>query len=165
MIITQVGPDKLQWIDFELDSWSLIAGWCSSLCKPLCESVWYWQELEHAAGHIDPEHCKHATWVTCPLSTKARQECRWALFLCRTHRKCENTCLHHCICSCCWVTCRVLPTFIFLWKQCFWFAVRGLSDHLLNQFQILLRAECVFVRAKCAVQGACCVCRKHFYKS
>ncbi len=28
----------------------------------------YWQELEHAAVYIDPEHPKHAQWVTCPVS-------------------------------------------------------------------------------------------------
>ncbi len=28
----------------------------------------YWQELEHSFVYADPEHPKHAQWVTCPVS-------------------------------------------------------------------------------------------------
>ncbi len=41
-----VGPTPLQW---------------------LCEVAGYWQELEHAVIYADPEHPKHAQWVTCPV--------------------------------------------------------------------------------------------------
>ncbi len=34
----------------------------------------YWQELEHAVVYADPEHPKHAQWVTCPVSMLAMQE-------------------------------------------------------------------------------------------
>ncbi len=34
----------------------------------LCEVAGYWQELEHAVVYTDPEHPKHAHWVTCPVT-------------------------------------------------------------------------------------------------
>ncbi len=34
----------------------------------LCEVTGYWQELEHAVIYTDPEHPKHAQWVTCTVS-------------------------------------------------------------------------------------------------
>ncbi len=34
------------------------------------------QELEHAVVYADPEHPKHAQWVTCPVSMLAMQELR-----------------------------------------------------------------------------------------
>ena len=34
----------------------------------------YWQDLEHAVVYADPEHPKHAQWVTCPVSMLAMQE-------------------------------------------------------------------------------------------
>jgi hypothetical protein len=34
----------------------------------------YWLELEHAVVHINPEHHKHAQWVTCLVSTQAMEE-------------------------------------------------------------------------------------------
>ncbi len=40
----------------------------------LCEVAGYWQELEHAVVYADPEHPKHAQWVTCPVSMLAMQE-------------------------------------------------------------------------------------------
>ena len=40
----------------------------------LCEVAGYWWELEHAAIHIDPEHPKHAQWVTCLVSMQAMEE-------------------------------------------------------------------------------------------
>ncbi len=40
----------------------------------LCEFAGYWQELEHAVVYADPEHPKHAQWVTCPVSMLAMQE-------------------------------------------------------------------------------------------
>ncbi len=40
----------------------------------LCEVAGYWQELEHAVVYADPEHPKHAQWVTCLVSMLAMQE-------------------------------------------------------------------------------------------
>ncbi len=40
----------------------------------LCKVSGYWQELEHAVVYADPEHPKHAQWVTCPVSMLAMQE-------------------------------------------------------------------------------------------
>ncbi len=42
--------------------------------KWLCEVARYWQELEHAVVYTNPEHTKHAQWVTCPVSMLAMQE-------------------------------------------------------------------------------------------
>jgi len=50
---------------------------CGMLVTPLqclCEVAGYWQELEHAVIYADPEHPKHAQWVTCPVSMLAMQE-------------------------------------------------------------------------------------------
>jgi hypothetical protein len=33
----------------------------------------YWRELEHAAVHVDPEHPKHAQWVTCLVCMQAME--------------------------------------------------------------------------------------------
>ncbi len=38
------------------------------------EVAGYWQELEHAVVYADPEHPKHAQWVTCLVSMLAMQE-------------------------------------------------------------------------------------------
>jgi hypothetical protein len=38
------------------------------------EIAGYWQELEHAVVHIDPEHPKHAQWVTCLVSMQAMEK-------------------------------------------------------------------------------------------
>ncbi len=40
----------------------------------LCEVAGYWQELEHTVVYADPEHPKHAQWVTCPVSMLVMQE-------------------------------------------------------------------------------------------
>ncbi len=40
----------------------------------LCEVAGYWQELEHAGVYADPEHPKHAQWVTYPASRLVMQE-------------------------------------------------------------------------------------------
>ena len=34
----------------------------------------YWQALEHIVVHIDPEHPKHAQWVTYLVSMQAMEE-------------------------------------------------------------------------------------------
>ncbi len=39
-----------------------------------CVKLLYWQELEHAVVYTNPEHTKHAQWVTCPVSMLAMQE-------------------------------------------------------------------------------------------
>ena len=33
----------------------------------------YWRELEHAVIHVDPEHPKHAQWVTCLVIMQAME--------------------------------------------------------------------------------------------
>ncbi len=50
-----------------MECWSTPLQW-------LCEVAGYWQELEHAVVYADPEHPKHAQWVTCPVSMLAIQE-------------------------------------------------------------------------------------------
>ncbi len=50
-----------------VECWSTPLQW-------LCEVAGYWQELEHAVVHADPEHPKHAQWVTCLVSMLAMQE-------------------------------------------------------------------------------------------
>ncbi len=50
-----------------MERWSTPLQW-------LCEVAGYWQELEHAVVYADPEHPKHAQWVTCPVSMLAKQE-------------------------------------------------------------------------------------------
>ncbi len=40
----------------------------------LCEVAGYWKEPEQAVVYADPEHPKHAQWVTCPVSMLAMQE-------------------------------------------------------------------------------------------
>ncbi len=44
------------------------------LLNGLFEAAGYWQELEHAVVFADPEHPKHAQWVTCPVSMLVMQE-------------------------------------------------------------------------------------------
>ena len=47
---------------------------CPTLLQWLCEVAGYWRELEHAVLHVDPEHPKHAQWVTCLVSMQAMEE-------------------------------------------------------------------------------------------
>jgi hypothetical protein len=42
--------------------------------RPLLKIPGYWQELEHAVIHVNPEHPKHAQWVTCRVSMQAMEE-------------------------------------------------------------------------------------------
>jgi hypothetical protein len=44
----------------------------------LWEIPGYWQELKHAVIHVDPEHPKHAQWVTCLVSMLPWKN--WAIF-------------------------------------------------------------------------------------
>ncbi len=39
-----------------------------------CVKFWILQEQEHAVVYADPEHTKHAQWVTCTVSMLAMQE-------------------------------------------------------------------------------------------
>ncbi len=50
-----------------MECWSTPLQW-------LCEVAGFWQKLEHAVVYADPEHLKHAQWVTCPVSMLAMQE-------------------------------------------------------------------------------------------
>jgi hypothetical protein len=34
----------------------------------------YSQELEHSVVHVDPDHSKHAQWVTCLVNMQAMEE-------------------------------------------------------------------------------------------
>ncbi len=47
-----------------MECWSTPLQW-------LCEVARYCQELEHAVVYADPNHPKHAQWVTCPVSMLA----------------------------------------------------------------------------------------------
>ena len=44
---------------------------CPTPLQQLCEVVEYRWELEHAVVHVNPEHHKHAKWVTCRVSMQA----------------------------------------------------------------------------------------------
>ena len=52
----------------------MIVECCQNPLQCLCEVAGYWQELEHAVVHVDPEHPKHAQWVTCLVSMQAMEE-------------------------------------------------------------------------------------------
>jgi hypothetical protein len=47
---------------------------CCVALQWLCETAGYWRELEHAVVQVDPEHPKHAQWVTCLVSRQAMEE-------------------------------------------------------------------------------------------
>ena len=48
--------------------------YCPTLIQWLCEVSEYCWELEHAVVHVDPEHPKHAQWVTCLVSMETMEE-------------------------------------------------------------------------------------------
>ena len=54
--------------------WLLIVECCSILVQWLCEVAAYWRELECDIIHVDPEHPKHAHYVTCLVSMQAMEE-------------------------------------------------------------------------------------------
>ena len=64
--LTQCNTSPSHRVDQVVD-WSTPLQW-------LCEVAGYWQELEHAVVYANPEHPKHAQWVTCPVSMLAVQE-------------------------------------------------------------------------------------------
>ena len=47
---------------------------CCPTLQWLCEVAGYWRELEHAVVYINPEHPKHAQWMTCLVSMQAMEE-------------------------------------------------------------------------------------------
>ena len=47
---------------------------CCPTLQWLCEVAGYWREQEHAVVHINPEHPKHAQWVTCLVSMQAMED-------------------------------------------------------------------------------------------
>ena len=47
---------------------------CPTPLQWLCKVADYWQELEHAISHVDPEHPKHAQWLTCLVSMQAMEK-------------------------------------------------------------------------------------------
>ncbi len=57
-----------------LGCWLWSVGCWSTPLQWLCEVAGYWQELEHTVVYADPEHPKHAQWVTCPVSMLVMQE-------------------------------------------------------------------------------------------
>ncbi len=72
-------PHAVPHISFT-QSWSGCWLWpvvcCSTPLQWLCEVAGYWQELEHGVEYTNPEHPKHAQWVTCPVSMLAMHEPR-----------------------------------------------------------------------------------------
>ncbi len=48
--------------------------WNVGPLQRLWEVARYWQELEHTVVYANPEHPKHAQWVTCPVGMLAMQE-------------------------------------------------------------------------------------------
>ncbi len=70
--LTQCNTPPLHRVDQVID-----CGLVECLSTPLqwlCEVAGYWQELEPAVVYADPEHPKHAQWVTCLVSMLAIQE-------------------------------------------------------------------------------------------
>ncbi len=57
---TTLKQSPILFVIYNCLSWIYIAG--------------YWQELQHAVIYADPEHPKHAQWVTCLVSMLAIQE-------------------------------------------------------------------------------------------
>ena len=51
--------------------WLWPGEWCPTPLQWLCEVAGHWLELEHTVIHIDPEHPKHAQWVTCLVTMQA----------------------------------------------------------------------------------------------
>ena len=49
------------------------AGACGMLFHSFSMAA-YWRELEHAVVRVDPEHHKHAQWVTCLVSMQAMKD-------------------------------------------------------------------------------------------
>ena len=47
---------------------------CPTPLQWLCEVAGYWRELEHPVVHVDPEHPKHAQWVTYLVTMQAMGE-------------------------------------------------------------------------------------------
>jgi hypothetical protein len=47
---------------------------CPTPLQWLLEGAGYLWELEHAVEHVDPEHPKHAQWMTCLVSMQAMEE-------------------------------------------------------------------------------------------
>ena len=47
---------------------------CPTPLQRLCKVAGYWQELEHAVIHVNPEHPKHAQRVTCLVSMQTVEE-------------------------------------------------------------------------------------------
>ncbi len=70
--LTQCNTSPSHRVDQVVDLWP-VECWSTPL-QWLCEVAGYWQELEHAVVYADPEHPKHAQWVTCPVSMVAMQE-------------------------------------------------------------------------------------------
>jgi hypothetical protein len=52
----------------DCDLWNIV-----SLLFSDCKVAVHWWELEHAVIHVDPEHPKHAQWMTC-LSMQDMEE-------------------------------------------------------------------------------------------
>ncbi len=59
------------------------------------EFAGYWQELEHAVVYADPEHPKHARWVTCPVSMLAMQELGCFQLPGIVHRSLQHGAVHY----------------------------------------------------------------------
>jgi diphthamide synthase (EF-2-diphthine--ammonia ligase) len=66
---------------------------CPTPLQWLCEVARYWRELEHAVVHVDPEHPKHAQYVTCQVSMQAMEELG--------HFQPQELCTDHCVMGLC----------------------------------------------------------------
>ncbi len=51
--------------------------------------------LQHAVVYADPEHAKHAQWVTCPVSMLAMQELGWFQLPLIVYRSLQHGVLHY----------------------------------------------------------------------
>ena len=47
---------------------------CPAPLQRLSKVAGYWQEMEHAAVQVNPEHPTHAQWVTCMVGMQAMEE-------------------------------------------------------------------------------------------
>ncbi len=63
----------------------------------VCEVAGYRQELEHAVVYVDPEHPKHALWVTCPVSILAMQELGWFQLPGIVYRSLQHRAVHRAV--------------------------------------------------------------------
>ena len=68
-------PHGVQHISLELIRLLIVAcGIVSHSSSIAMQSCCFWWKLEHVVIHVDPEHPKHAQWVTCLVSMQTMEE-------------------------------------------------------------------------------------------